>query len=520
MARPNILFLFSDQHNARVMGCAGHPDVKTPRLDALAASGTMFDHACAQSPICTPSRMCFLSGQYCLNHGYYGLMGPMPAALPSLFSVARAQGYRTGAFGKIHTPRRWLGQEADVMADFAGRELARGEAEGENPYEAHLAARGLLGERDDHGIPEWLARHGKQAGSGLDARPTRLGFADTADGWAAGQAADFVRASAGRDEPFCAWVSLPRPHATYLPAQEFWDLYDERSFTLPPNADDPMTGRSPAARQVQAAFRRTTEWALDGSADWELVRRRVLRGYYGCVSQVDAGLGLVLDALEASGQRENTLVVYASDHGDFAGEHGMIEKAPGIGFGCITHIPFIWSWPGHLPAGARRSSLVESVDFLPTVCALTGLSAPEAVDGRDLSPVLADDTAVREVAVTEHPWSKTIRDARHKLTLFPPEVHGGQAHGELFDLIDDPWELNNLYDDPAQAAAREKLTLALVHWLATKRRPVTANPMPPPDPQQPGRRGWDEAPELYASDGRLRPGVIEQLLELGRNRYL
>jgi arylsulfatase A-like enzyme len=117
------------------------------------------------------------------------------------------------------------------------------------------------------------------------------------------------------------------------------------------------------------------------------------------------------------------------------------------------------------------------------------LSAPEAVDGRDLSPVLADDTSVREVAVTEHPWSKTIRDARYKLTLFPPEVHGGQAHGELFDLVDDPWELNNLYDDPAQMAAREKLTLALVHWLATKRRPVTANPMPPPDPQQPGRRG-------------------------------
>jgi len=104
MKKPNVLFILSDQHNAKVLGHRGHPDVKTPNLDRLAAEGVRFDNAITQNPICTPSRVSYLSGQYCHNHGYYGLSGPNPNGLPTVLGHFRRTGYRTGAMGKIHNP--------------------------------------------------------------------------------------------------------------------------------------------------------------------------------------------------------------------------------------------------------------------------------------------------------------------------------------------------------------------------------------------------------------------------------
>lgn len=106
--RPNVLFILSDQHNAKCLGHKGHPDVKTPCLDKLAAEGVRFDNAITQNAICTPSRICFISGQYAHNHGYYGLSGPNPDGLPTLFGHFRRHGYRTGAIGKIHCPEYWV----------------------------------------------------------------------------------------------------------------------------------------------------------------------------------------------------------------------------------------------------------------------------------------------------------------------------------------------------------------------------------------------------------------------------
>jgi arylsulfatase len=111
----NILFILSDQHNAKVLGGLGHPDVKTPHLDRMAAEGVRFDRAIAQNPICTPSRMCYLSGQYAHNHGYYGLSGPNPGGLPTVLGHFRRAGYRTAAMGKIHCPEYWVEDDSDVF---------------------------------------------------------------------------------------------------------------------------------------------------------------------------------------------------------------------------------------------------------------------------------------------------------------------------------------------------------------------------------------------------------------------
>ena len=118
--RPNILLLFSDQHHAKVLGHKGHPNVLTPHIDQLANEGVRFDNAITQNPICTPSRTCWLSGQYCHNHGYYGLSGPNPGGLPTLFGHLGKYGYRTGAVGKIHCPEYWVEDDVDFFVETTG----------------------------------------------------------------------------------------------------------------------------------------------------------------------------------------------------------------------------------------------------------------------------------------------------------------------------------------------------------------------------------------------------------------
>lgn len=486
--RPNILFLFSDQHHAGAMGCAGHAVARTPALDALAARGVRCTHAFAQSPICTPSRVSYLSGQYPLNHGYYGLDGPPPSRIPSLFTAARAAGYRTGMVGKIHTPPGWLSRDCDVVRDGYGHEyapvrdlsLTPPEALGcwleypRDDYSEYLAGKGLRAERDDLFLQEWYAAHGSCAGQGLDARPSRLGAEDTFEAWAAGEAVRFLESSA--DAPFCLWASFPHPHPTYAPAAPFWELYDGE-LPLPPSAHDALADRHPTLR-AERAKQQQADWAIFAPRDWEAASRRVLRGYYGCVSQMDDAVGRVLAGLDALGLRENTIIVYGSDHGDFMLEHGLIEKAPGIGSRCVTQVPMLWSWPGYLPEGATRDALAEAVDVLPTLCALAGLPAPDWADGHDLSDVLAGTRdGVRDVAVTEGPLAHAIHTSRYTLVHYPAAMQGGQPFSELFDHETDPSERVNRIDDPAYQDIVHDLRARLLDWAFTHRRKTTLLPL-------------------------------------------
>lgn len=143
--RPNVLFILSDQHNARCMGHEGHLDVQTPHLDRFAGQSMRFSRAIASNPICTPSRVSFLSGQYCHNHGYYGLCGPNPRGLPNLFSHLRRFGYATGAIGKIHCPEYWVEDACDCFED-----TAHTSGVGRSPeYTRFLEAHDAL-QREDH----------------------------------------------------------------------------------------------------------------------------------------------------------------------------------------------------------------------------------------------------------------------------------------------------------------------------------------------------------------------------------
>ena len=203
------------------------------------------------------------------------------------------------------------------------------------------------------------------------------------------------------------------------------------------------------------------------------------------IKLIDDQVGRMLDVLEETGQRENTVVIFMSDHGETLGDHGLIEKGCRFYEG-LVRVPMIWSWPGHFPAGLRSDALVELLDIAPTLLELAGQTIPAAMEGRSLLPILtgtADPHQHRATVRSEYynaldlpdnSYATMIRDARYKLV-----VYHGHDLGELYDLVEDPHEFENLWDDPAQQTRK----LAMLHtsfdraMLIMDRGPVRIGPM-------------------------------------------
>ena len=508
-SRPNILLLFSDQHHAKVLGHKGHPDVSTPHLDRLAAEGVRFDNAITQNPICTPSRTCWLSGQYCHNHGYYGLSGPSPGGLPTLFGHLRRHGYRTGAVGKIHCPEYWVEDDVDYFLDTCGTSIGGRSA----AYADYLAERGLI-DLEDHGAMQEFGAPGRQT---CDARPSKVSYEDGQEGYLTRAGIDFMRRCADQGRPFFLQANFPKPHQCYTPAQPFWDRYDEAALTLPPNADHDLHGKAPHLQATVQRWR-TTDWQLFEPRTFAAGRLRKLHGYLGNVSHVDHAVGEFLQFLDQAGLAEDTIVVYSSDHGDYAAEFGIMEKAPGICSDAITRVPFIWRWPGRFPAGRVAEELVESVDFATTACALAGVEAMETGDGHDLSHLLRGESGtVRRVAVTEFAFSKSVRKGRYRYVHYPAGMFARfgaeweeRGFAELYDLEADPWEQENLALLPRHRATVEELRADLIDWLVTTTRPTTVLRLPDAPTEQ---RSWRYGNPVNR-DGKFNPRRVTELATL------
>jgi arylsulfatase A-like enzyme len=289
---PNILIVKSDQHNARCLGVNGHPQVRTPHLDALAGDGVHFTRAFVQNPICSPSRMCYLTGQYVHNHGIYGLSGneALPDGLPSMMSAFHGAGYRTGIIGHIHVQDRWLAPHCDDYRNLheetvAGHGLSAGDA-----YSRYLEAKGLLHLRDDEAWDGHV--------QSLDGRPSRLTFDDSYEGYCLHSFREFL-AEKPAGQPFVYQIDCLHPHENYIPVPEFWELYDGVELELPLSADEDLSSK-PLPQQWMIEWMRRYG-AHFGEAGYDNVRRRKLQGYYGCVSQVDHMVGELRRTLREGG---------------------------------------------------------------------------------------------------------------------------------------------------------------------------------------------------------------------------
>jgi arylsulfatase A-like enzyme len=219
-------------------------------------------------------------------------------------------------------------------------------------------------------------------------------------------------------------------------------------------------------------FNRGVELLWCSSRNGEENLRKGLAAYYSLISLIDREIGRILDTLDDTGQRENTIVVFCADHGDYAGEYSRMAK--GWNYDAIHRVPFIWNWKNHIPCEAAYSGLVETVDFFPTICRLAGIPVPKTVQGLDLSPIFAGKRQdVRDAAFYEFVGVKTVRTKEYKLSY---GYDGDKEIGELFDLKSDPYEYKNLFYDDNKRVVREKLLRRILDWHISTQQPVNFNP--------------------------------------------
>jgi choline-sulfatase/uncharacterized sulfatase len=484
--RLNLLLIVVDQHHAGLLGCAGSSQARTPNLDGLAAQGVRFSDHYTQNPICTPARVSLLSGQYCHNHGYYALNGPTPA-LPSFMHQFKRQGYRTAGIGKLHlpdNPRHWLADCADLLADsMRGPDGKRATS----AYRDYLRRVGCL-ELDDHDhLREVKGAHH------WDARPSLIPLEHCVESWITKTALDFLRGIG--DQPFCVHLSYPRPHHVLTPDARFWEMYP--ADIEPPTLRADCRHRPPNFQAMVRYGREELKWAFEPKT-FEAGARRAWRGTLALISQNDYFIGQVVEGLRELGRLDSTVIVYVSDHGAYHGLFGVMEKAPGICSDALCRVPSIWRVPG-VEAGRVCRALIEHVDVAPTFCSLCGLPPMTTADGCDVTPLLRGQAeSVKEVAVTEWPWSKALRWKQWRFVHYHRKMYGGADMGELYDIERDPDETRNLYHEPAHQDVVHECRRRLLEWLTETTRITTLWPYLPEDKPA----FLTEAPFRLDPDGR------------------
>jgi choline-sulfatase len=418
--RPNVLFVMDDQHSARCLGCYGNETVRTPTLDRLAEEGVRFERAYAQSPICMPSRTSIFTGQYPNTVGVYGNYGGLDPDVLSLAQHLNTQGYETGAFGKLHLPVNWPTHGFDTRrsCDFADAE----QHEEENDYYAYLKRVGYDHEYD--------------MGIGSQAYPfstyvSNVPAEHCVEKWTADEMIRWLNNRKG-DAPFFAWTTFQRPHPPYAPPPEYAGSYSPEDIDLPPRQNDEFETKPQSWRDRRDSerYRKSDERDI----------KQAVAYYYSLITLIDEQIGRIIDHLNATGELENTIVVFASDHGDFAGEHGFVKKTLGVPE-AVHRVPFIWRYPAAFERGSVRNDLVELLDVFPTVCDLLDIPTPEQAQGRSLEATLTEGESVgRDAAYCISRSLRTIRTDDWKLTYYVE-----QDDGELYNMADDPWEHDNLY---------------------------------------------------------------------------
>ena len=360
-------------------------------------------------------------------------------------------------------------------------------------------------ELEDHARMHEFGKRGQQT---VEGRASKVSFEDGQEGWSVRQAMEFMGNCAKENKPFIMHVSLPKPHQCYTPAKEFWDLYDESKLTLPPNADYDMKHKAPNLRKAADHWRRGN-WTLFEPKTFEAGRLRKLHGYLGNVSHVDHAVGELLDWLRGNNLDEDTIVLYTSDHGDYACEHGIMEKAPGICSDAITRVPFIWRWAGHLRAGHTAEEIVELVDIANTLCTLAGIDPMETADGKDISHLLqGEDGRVHRIGVTEFPWSRSVRRGKYRYVYYPPDMFPEEypeGFGELYNLEDDPWEMENLYFESGFQEVVREMEQEFIRWLIITTRPTTVHPLS----TYSGYQGITRYKHTVNADGKMHPDRIK-----------
>lgn len=503
--RPNFLFLITDQQRADWLGCYGHPVLKTPNIDALAARGTRFDNFHAASPVCMPNRASLLTGRYPSLHGlrYNGCSLPVNAR--TFVDLLAEAGYDTAAIGKSHlqpfTDQPPMGRKTGPTTEMseAWRKQEAGAYQeapqnfaGDQPYAINTPYYGY-----DH--VDLVTSHGDRCGGHYG-----QWFRRTQENWKAlhdpdnelphsyscpqayrtpvpeeayptayirDRAIEFLQSRGADDAPFFAFISFPDPHHPFNPPGRYWDMYAPDAFEvdLPydahKNPTPPMRWLHDNWQSGGAQMTPQTAMMLDSQQIREAMALTA-----GMMAFIDDAVGDIVAALRASGQFDDTVICYNSDHGDYLGDFNMLLKGA-LPFRSITRVPFIWSDPDH-PIPSWTDALCSTVDLAATILDRAGLEPFNGNQGHSFLPATRGADGPREEALVEYNdgGARLGFDAPARVrSLVTPDwrytVYGGQDWGELYDLRSDPQETRNLWGSAAHSHTRAHLSERLSHHL-------------------------------------------------------
>lgn len=450
--QPNILWICTDQQRYDTIFALGNKYAQTPNLDQLVNDGTTFTNAFCQSPVCAPSRASFLTGRYprttrCRQNGQ-----SIPESEVLISKILSNAGYKCGLAGKLHLASCSDGKVEKRTDDgydpFHWSHHPQPDWE-ENEYTKWLKEKGQ----------DWYDLQGEKINEYVHFGPPSE-YSQTA--WCAEKTIEFINAEKGK--PWFFSFNCFDPHHPFDPPKEWFEKFDIEKMPLPsvhPDEDDAKTTFQKLDRIW--AHNNPGEFHVEEMNDDD--RKKVYAAYMAMVSLIDDQVGRILDALRESGQEENTLVVFMSDHGEMLGDHGIYFKGPHF-YDCQMRVPLIMKWPGgNFSHNRRVNGLIELVDLMPTFLDAAGLEIPNAVQGKSLLPLLQgnqDESLCRDHVYAEYYNAWTHKEA-YGTMLRTKEwkivVYHGTSQGEFYDLKEDPEEFFNLWDSPNYQEVKHEFIL-------------------------------------------------------------
>ena len=431
--RPNIIYLFSDEHRWQSMSFTDMPELRTPNMAGMMRNGTSFEYAISNNPVCVPHRCMLLSGKWSHHTGAVENEGGLAPGDKTLGHIFGEAGYVTGYTGKWH---------AGAYAQQAG-------------FDWHM----LWNNTNWHWNSTWDDLHG----DGGRKTPCKT----YQPGKMTDQALDFITANSNGDRPFFLMVSWNPPHAVFTDAPE------EEKALYPDSSSLPWRNNADESGKVK--------WWKD------------YQGYHAHITAIDEQIGRIFQTLEKTGELENTIVIYSADHGSMMNSHGKGNKRHPEDESC--RVPFLVAGPG-VPKGQVRKELFGTIDIFPTLCGLAGISIPDFCDGQNFSANIqnrpgicapesqflmhvaclkatkkAGDTSLPEFVrqYSDAPFFRGVRGRRYTYTF------GTGGEWELWDNLNDPLQQKNLIDDPALADVKRTMHAELERWMETAELPFLSD---------------------------------------------
>ena len=444
--RPNIVFIMADQLRHDFLSCYGADFISTPNIDRIAAGGVRYANAYSEHPLCVAARVSLLTGMNAVKTGV-GANGAFlrpdyaDCGIDTWPETLAAAGYHTAAIGKMHF-YPW-----DLSLGFADRIITEDKRWLliEDDYFRFLAANG---HRKYHGNEH--EGYQENRGAIVSLLPRELYW----DHFVGEQAAQYLSEYEG-DKPLAMMVGFPGPHCPSDPTPDYLRQFDEADMPAPAPE---VEGQHPGLRRANIASNKLPWNGVDYTECTEPHKRKIRAHYAALVKQIDDEVGRILTALEQRGMLENTVVLFASDHGDYLGDHGLIGK--GTFFEGSTHVPLLALVPdalapeGGTTAGSVCDELVTLTDVTATMLELSGCNRPDHMDARPLPRLGLQESSSREVITGFLDGAWMAFDGRWKLAKY--------GHGEamLFDLSEDPREQRNLIDDAVGTSPYRQLDAA------------------------------------------------------------